>query len=89
VYVIGSDTIQCASRRAEIGYCADSTQRDVTATTEWFTSNPAAATFISPGVMKITGTGQVRVIAKIGSREAGDDYVYVVAPGTTPGFGTT
>ncbi len=81
---VGSDTIQCASQHAQVGYCANSTRSDVTATTVWSTSNPAAATFVSPGVLKITGAGQVQVTAKIGFDEASGDYAYSVAPGTTP-----
>jgi hypothetical protein len=81
---MGSDTIQCASERRETGYCADMTRRDVTVTTQWLSSDPAAATFVSPGVLRITASGQVQVIAKIGFDEASGDYVYLVAPGTTP-----
>jgi hypothetical protein len=51
---------------------------------EWFTSDPAVATFVSPGVLKVTGTGQVQVGSKYRFDLISDDYVYVVAPGTTP-----
>ena len=71
---VGSDTIQCASQHAQVGYCASSTRSDVTATTVWSTSNPAAATFVSPGVLTITGAGQVQVTAKIGFDQASGDY---------------
>ena len=81
---VGADTIQCESRHSQLGYCSAFVHKDITATTEWLTSNPAAAMFISPGLMKIVGTGQVEIIAKVGSREASGGYVYVVAPGTTP-----
>lgn len=80
----GSDTIQCESRHSQLGYCAAFVHRDITATTEWLTSNPAAATFISPGVLKVTGTGQVEVIIKVGINQESGRYVYIVAPGTTP-----
>ena len=81
---VGSDTIQCASTHLQAGYCADSTRRDVTATTEWVTSNPAAATFVSPGVLKVTGTGQIEITAKVSFAQVSGDYVYVVSPGATP-----
>lgn len=80
----GSDTIQCTSQQRQTGYCRDSTPRDMTAMTEWLTSNPGAATFISPGLLKVTGTGHVQVIARVGFSEASGDYAYAVAPGATP-----
>jgi hypothetical protein len=58
--------------------------RDITATTEWLTSNPSAATFVSPGVMKVIGTGQVDVIIKVGTQQESGRYAFAVALGTTP-----
>ena len=81
---VGADTIQCTAQDVETGYCADSPPIDITARTEWFTSNPAAAVFTSPGLLKVIGTGQVQVTAKFGFAGIDGDYVYAVALGTTP-----
>jgi hypothetical protein len=81
---VGSDTIQCTNGLREGGYCAVSGLRDVTSITEWSSSNPAAAIVVAPGVLKVTGTGIVQVIGRIGIQSADSPHVYSVAPGTTP-----
>jgi hypothetical protein len=80
----GSDTFQCRSTLRQVGYCAEEGLRDITAMSEWFTSNQAVAAFVSPGVLKVTGTGQVQVSSKYRFDLISDAYVYVVAPGTIP-----
>jgi hypothetical protein len=58
--------------------------RDVTSITEWSSSNPAAAIVVSPGVLKVVGSGVVQLIGKVGMQAADSRHVYAVAPGTTP-----
>ena len=79
---IGSD-VQCQSTLSETGYCATSGSRDITAVSQWLSSNPSVATFTIPGLLKVLAPGEVAITATYGSEGVtGPDFT--VAPGAIP-----
>jgi hypothetical protein len=76
--------VRCTAQHSQVGYCADSTRRDVTASVAWISSDPSVGEFLSPGFLKVLSSGQVEISAKAGFEIVSGDYAYDVAPGLTP-----
>jgi hypothetical protein len=79
---VGSD-VQCQSTLTESGYCAAPGSRDVTAMSQWISSNPTVAAFTAPGLLKVLAPGEVALSATYGFQST-SDLAFRVAPGAVP-----
>ena len=76
---MGAD-VQCRATSRQAGYCATG-GTDITATSQWTSSNPVVATFTAPGFLKVLAPGEITISPGMGYS---GDYDYTVAPGIPP-----
>jgi hypothetical protein len=79
---VGSD-VQCQSSLSETGYCATPGSRDITAVSQWISSNPSVAAFTVPGLLKVLAPGEVAITATY-EYEGAEGPDFTVAPGAIP-----
>lgn len=78
--VPGNSEVHCQSTMEELGYCA-SGPVDVTATTQWISTNSSVAVSTGPGRFQLQGPGATVIFSETGYSYSMQAFAYQVAAG--------